>query len=443
MPENETTTSAPCSKCKPCLECGDNCPCKQEDPSKPIPKPECLCVNCKETCHCSNLKSMPKLNVPESKCPSNCKCPKEGTDTTSQCLDDIVAKQDGDAGAKEKEKLKADLTKIVDAAKKARQAYTREKYDEYKKRWKFQNGEIVKLLHKFECSVCCWACVLECHINPLLNELNRAELMLHDSGKLIGEINDLLDKQYYVTRYIQGKNRTADRILRVIKAWESPATSIDKALNDNDKLIADISKQMGLQPGKVIYDIFITLIPRHMAIAPETEKNNIPSKYIDIFKCKCNFGAGAKDECCDVNTGQLGFLERLVSPQASLIDPDNYFDLICCLIKCRYEPVANILIEANIELQKINNEIERNLKIVGPSWPAEFEKNARAAIPSEVDCIKYPHNPDKKDPCASDEPKKKDEQPERPKDKGDCGDGNSPAQAAKVQNEGGGDADNN
>lgn len=353
-----------------------------------------------------------------------CKCDQPGT--TVDCLEKFVVAQEGDVGAADKAKLKAELVKLVETTKKARQDYTREKYDELVDKWKKQDVLIADLLRKLECAVSCWKCILECHVCPLLNDLHYSEKWLYNDGELYDKVHDLYDQRYWLDGYREQAELTLNRIKNVLKAWESPATSIEKVINADDKDIEAIGKLIGSQPGKAIYDVFFRLVPFHLAIAPP--KDVAETKIDKRFTEFCDCGDRAPDDCCGPDVGERSFRKRLIPPQAYLINPDDYFKLICCLIESRYEPAANTVIEINIQIDKLKSEIERHEKAIGPGWQAEFEKNAKAAIPSVIDCCEYEqehdHDCDKKkygqeDPKQEGEDEKKQENPNQYDQAGD------------------------
>jgi len=202
-------------------------------------------------------------------------------------------------------------------------------------------------------------------------------------------VNDLYDLQYWLTRDRGVKDRRLNRIKAVLKAWEAPATTIEKAINDNKALIDSLGPFIGPHPGKAIYDVFLVLIPRHLAIAPppiDADHTTLIDKKFTEF-CPCD--AGTPDDCCGPDVGDLSFRQRLVGPMAYLIDPGAYYDMICCLVKKRYTPANLALGKADAALAKVNAQITAYEKAIGEGWKADFDKNARAAIPSDINCCDY------------------------------------------------------
>jgi hypothetical protein len=94
--------------------------------------------------------------------------------------------------------------------------------------------------------------------------------------------------------------------------------------------------------------------------------------------------------------GYLTFRDRLVGPLPYLIDPNDYFKLICCLVEKRYTPAKDAVTKDDSELIKVNALITGYEKALGETWKADFEKAARAAIPSDIDCCDYEKHDDEK-----------------------------------------------
>lgn len=348
---------------------------------------------------CEDPPAVEIPNPPEPpKCPDPdpcCKCPSDPKDP-SECLQTLLDAQPGDAGAAEKTKFKAELTKLLETARKAKQDYTRDKYKELVERWVKQDADIAELIRKLECAVWCWKCILECFVCTLLNGLHDAEKRLYDDGKLYADVHDLYDKQYWLKRYREIKQRRFDRIKNVLKAWETPAATIEKTLNDNKTLIDAIGPLIGSQPGKAIYDVFFRLIPLHLAIAPPAGAKTT-TKIDKRFTEFCGCDVPVHDDCCGADVGERSLRQRLIPPQPFLIDPDNYFDVICCLVEKRYAKANEDLNNIDIEIAKVNGKIQNFEKALADGWQKEFEKNAKAAIPSVIDCCDYEKHDDDDD----------------------------------------------
>lgn len=368
---------------------GHECP-PHVDPA-PQPKPPAngdACGKLPET-------TPPDLKKPEP-CPEpdrDCKCP-EKPGSTSNCLEDLIAKQAAEIVAAENaEKFKKDLESLLEKAKAASQDYTRDKYEKLVEEWLKQDAAIAELIRKLVCAVPCWRCILDCFVCPLLNELHYAEKWLYDDGKLYTEVNDLYDLRYWHTRDKEVKERTFNRIKNVLTAWEKPAQTIEKALNDNRALAEAAGKVIGSEPGKAIYDVFLRLIPMHLAIAPPAGADTM-TKIDERFAKFCECNQGTPDDCCGPDVGVLSLRQRLVGPQPYLIDPNAYFTLVCCLVEKRYGPAKDLLSKAQTDLADVENKIAR-YKSQLEDGLKNLEKTAKGAIPSVIDCCDYePHDDD-------------------------------------------------
>jgi hypothetical protein len=206
-------------------------------------------------------------------------------------------------------------------------------------------------------------------------------------------VYDLYDLQYWHTRDKAAKERRFNRIKSVLTAWETPAKTIEKALNDNRALIEAACKAICNEPGKAIYDVFLRLVPMHLAIAPPEESNwetKIDKRYTEF--CECN--KGKPDYCCGPDVGEWSLRQRLIGPQPYLIDPNDYFKLICCLVEKRYAPAKDALSKAVTDLAAVGDRIAR-YEAQLTNGIKDFEKNAKAAIPSVIDCCDYERDHDK------------------------------------------------
>src|SRR5947209_10819419 len=107
----------------------------------------------------------PKLPKPRT-CETRCTCPTPPAPPHS-CFDKLIAKQDNIANrAGRASEIKADLTALRDQANKAKQTYTRQKYQDFVKRWKQLDKDIAGAIEIVTCNTKCWWCVLECHVCP-------------------------------------------------------------------------------------------------------------------------------------------------------------------------------------------------------------------------------------------------------------------------------------
>jgi hypothetical protein len=333
----------------------------------------------------------PELKPPE-KCPEpDCNCPK-GPGATPNCLEDLIAKQAAEiAAAKKAEAFKKDLEELLTKAKAAAQDYTRQKYDSLVKQWVELDGLIAAFIRKVECALPCWRCVIECYICPILNDLHYAEQWLYGDNTLPGDVHNLYDLQYWHTRDKAQKERRFNRIKEVLGAWDKPATAIEKILRDNKTLLESLDKSPSSAAGSVVVDLFLKLVPMHLAVAPPSGSawtTKIGKEYT-VF-CECDTPPGEPDNCCGPDVGERTLRQRLIGPQPYLIDPNDYFTLICCLVEKRYGPAKDALGKAEADLAAVDDRIDRHKKQIEAGLNKEaFEKSAKGAIPSVIDCCVF------------------------------------------------------
>jgi hypothetical protein len=331
----------------------------------------------------------PKLNDPDP-CPkSDCDCP-PGIGPDPTCLDDLIAQQTTQITAAAKaQAFKAELEGLLAKAKAAKQDYTRVKYESLRKRWVDEDIAVAELIRKLVCALGCWKCVIECYICPLLNQIRDAEKRLYLDGVQYADVKTLYQLQFWLARDKEAKDRRFTRIKTILAAWEKPATTIDKVLTDNAALIDASSKLLGTDPGKAVYDIFFKLVPMHLAIAPPATSpdwtTRISADYT-VF-CVCDKDPDPED-CCGPNVGDLGVRQRLTPPQPYLIDPADYMDMICCLVKTFYAPAKEALAKAESDSVNNDNDIKRYLAVIDNGFK-NIEKDAKGAIPPNVDCCDF------------------------------------------------------
>jgi hypothetical protein len=331
-------------------------------------------------------------DLPVTKCPSppeptvcqpTCKCP-PGPTKTKDCLEELIEQQIGPITKGDKAKaFKAELEALLGKANAGSQDYTRDKYDKLLKQWSEEDAQIVDLIYKLKCALPCWRCIIDCHICPLLHELTLAEERLLGDGGVHTKVFNLYDQLYWQNRDKAAKERRFNRIKNVLAAWEKPGPTIEKALADNAKLIADICKSLCTEPAKAVYDVFFKLVPLHLAIAPPPSVKKSKIDPTDLQFCWCDKGCG--DVCCGVDVGEPRMALRLIGPQPFLIEPKDYFKLICCLVECRYLKAKEQLSDAEGAVATTEALIKRSQAVLDNGLKT-FEKDAKAAIPSVIDC---------------------------------------------------------
>lgn len=371
----------------------------QECPPQPDPAPQPHPPTKGEECEALPTTTPPEIVKP-TKCPDPvppCECPAP-PGSSSNCLETLIADQAAQIAAAEKAKtFKADLETLLGKAKAAGQEYNRDKYDGLVKRWVEADAAIAELIRKLVCAVPCWRCIIECHVCPLLNELHYAEQWLYATapapapGTTPPTVPNLHDLLYWHTRDKEAKERRFLRIKKVVEVWtlEKPAQTIDRILGENQKLIETAGKLLGsTDASKAVYDVFLRLVPLHLAIAPPKGSawtTKIAKEYTEF--CGCD--TGTKDDCCGPDVGEWGLRQRLIGPQPYLIDPNAYFDVICCLVEKRYAPAKDALAEAEAKIVTVDGEIKRYKALLTEERLKALHQEARAAIPSNVDCCDY------------------------------------------------------
>ena len=328
----------------------------------------------------------PTLVVPEP-CEVDCTCPKPpGSRPT--CIDNLITKYTNEIAAADAAKtFKADLDAVLTKAKAADQDYTRDKYVALVKAWAENDDKIADLIRRLVCALPCWKCLIECYVCQLLDEMRIAEEYLWADTAMPAELHNIYDLQYWYVRDAAVKDRQFQRIKAVIAAWEKPAATIDAANKANATLIDAINKSLGPENGKAAYDLFIKLVPQHLAIAPPRDskwKTKIAKEYTQF--CKCD--VGKPDDCCGPDVGVLSFRQRLIGPQPHLLDPKHFFKVICCLVEQRYAPAKDASTKANAAVSMIADKIKGYQDTAGKvtgglGWA---DKTIRPAIPSSIVC---------------------------------------------------------
>lgn len=329
----------------------------------------------------------PHWDKPEKcKIDEYCNCP-DTPSSDPNCLEKMISDKASALAAAEKDKVfKADLEALLGKANTAKGEYTVDKYEKLGKQWAEQDEQIAELIRKLVCALPCWRCVIECYVCPFVNRMVEAEARLKWDPKNYPKAFNHYDLLHWHTRDKVVKEARFNRIRSVLVAWEKPAQSIDKNLTDNAKLIADANKALGTEPSKVAFDVFMKLVPMHLAIAPpEANKKGwetcIDKKYTKF--CECDMSC--PDDCCGPDVGEFSIRQRLVGPQAYLIHPDQYLPLICCIVEKRYGPAQKQLTDAEGEVLKIEAAIKSDKDAIDNGLK-NFDKEAKNAIPTDVLC---------------------------------------------------------
>lgn len=325
----------------------------------------------------------PPLKDPQKCCPDpDCNCPVLPP-SSSNCFDDLIAQQAKQISEAESAKaFKTELESLLTKAKAASLEYTQQKYGKLVSDWCGLDCQISELIRKLVCAVPCWRCLIECYVCPLLYEVRYDEQRLWGDGTLYTEVHSLSDLRYWLDRDQQRKKRVLDRIQGVLAAWEKPAQTIEKAIADNTALHAASGRLLSTDATKAVYDVFLQLVPKHLAIAPpgnSPHKTRIAKQYTEF--CDCD--KGEPDDCCGPDVGVPSLRQQLIGPQPYLIDPAKFFSVICCLTTERYLPAKNAYATAKSDFESVDNDYNR-LKAEIVDKMKSIGTNAKASFP--VDC---------------------------------------------------------
>jgi hypothetical protein len=346
-----------------------------------------------------DCKDLPDTTPPEWKPPDKCvpdpecNCPSQPPSSGPDCLQNLIDAETAAITAAERAKaFKAELEAFLAKAKAAAQEYNRAKYDKLLKQWQDQDRDIAELIRKLVCALPCWRCVIECYICPLIYDLRDSEQRLYDGDwkdyYSDYKAHNLYDLRYWLDRDRDFKTQTWQRIKNVLAAWEKPAQTIEKNLADDAKLISDCNKALGTDPSTVVFDVFFKLVPMHLAIAPPATSDELKTQIDKKFTEFCDCDKDDPDNCCGPDVGKLSWRQRLIGPQPYLVDPNFYFDIICCLVEKRYLPAKDLVAKAEAAYQKTDNEIQRRKAQIDNALKT-FEKDAKGAIPGDIDCCDY------------------------------------------------------
>jgi hypothetical protein len=335
----------------------------------------------------------PTLPDPEP-CAQPCCCPPRNG-STGTCLDELIDEQTKQINEADRAKsFKADLEDLLKKAKSAKLEYTRGKYTDLRDRWERQDTAIADLIAKLVCAVPCWWCLIECEVCTLIYAIRDAEFRLNGDGTLSTTVGSLRDLRYWQERNRDAKKEVFDRIKLVLAAWEKPAQTLDKILTDDAKLIEDAKKNLATESAGTVFDVFMKLIPMHLAIAPRGVTSKIAAEYATF--CDCD--EGEPDDCCGPDVGKWTIRQKLIGPQPYLVDPDKFFDIICCLAAERYNPAKDQLAVAESDLAKTDSDIKRALSDIDQK-KASIAADFKANVANPIDCDNYKPK-GSTDPCS-------------------------------------------
>lgn len=336
---------------------------------------------CGERCPALPNGTPPILKEPEKCPPARCDCPAPPP-TTSTCLDDMIAKQAKEIKEGERAKqFKTDLEALLATAKAATVDYTPDKYKKLLAEWERLDADIAEFIRKLVCAVHCWRCIVECQICPMIYDIRAKEQMLYGNRRRYDEVHSLNDLLYWHDINRQEKMERLTRIKSVLSAWEKPAATIEKVLADNAKLLAECGRMLAPDAGKLVYDVFLKLVPMHLAIAPPASSGKV-TRIAREFIAFCECDTGDPDDCCGPDVGIPTLRQRLIQPQPYLIPPGEYFEVICCLAKQRYLPAKEAWSAAESAYESVADQIKRYTDDIAEGLK-NFDQNARAALPAD------------------------------------------------------------
>lgn len=290
---------------------------------------------------------------------------------TNESIETEIDKISGQLAVAERLKeYKATLEALLQKTKSALEEYPAKKYADLVKRWQDQDRSLKDLIAKLQCSIPNWDNLLQQGVAPLfvkIADLKSDLRMAPEGAEPAPGTGDGLyarrERQQLRLAHLQARYEKARLYLA---AWEKPAPTLEKILNENDKLAADIKKTMG-QPEApaLLYDMFFKLLPMHYLIAPpDARPTRVNAKE---FVIRCAGAQAWKD------------LKEMLGPQPMLIEPANYLDHIVNGPLAEYNTAKTRLAEAAGDLQKTQDEIKRSEKALDEQRKT-LEKAARAAL---------------------------------------------------------------
>ncbi len=365
---------------------------------------------------CPELPQPPKVPEPPQRtpCPQPCLCPSPPGGPSKDCLDKLIREQAKVVAQAERAKVFVEeLKEFQGKVASAQMDYTQARYNELKKLWQDQDKLIADLTEKVKCAVPCWECLLECRLCRLLEDIRTLEDRLNGTGGITDKVYSLIDLQFWHQRNVAQLQARVDRISGALAAWEKLSATLGDALDKNGALIIELPTALAADPAKAIYDIFMTLLPRHWAIRPRGAASGIKDKFIEV--CSCD--DGEPDACCGPDVGVRSLRERLVGTLPYIVDPVDFPDIVCCLITERLGPASDLLATAQADLAATSTEIEEAKKLIADKTAA-IEASFRAELGNPIDCSGY----HKKEPPAPPPPSL----PPSPPQNGGCQDETKP-----------------
>ena len=279
--------------------------------------------------------------------PTDCNCP-TAPGSTPNCLEDLIAKQaDEIAAADEGQGVQGGSRS---AARQGEGGQPGLHARQVRRRWSSsgceQDAEIAELISKLVCAV---AVLALRHRVLRLPAAQRARTTPSSgstaTARCYADVHNLYDLQYWHTRDKDAEGaHVRSHQGRARGLGEAGGDDREGPRRDNATLLDDAATSRSApQPGKVR----LRPVPQARAAAPGDRAAGSGSKWTTRIDkeytefCECD--AGEPDDCCGPDVGELSLRQRLIGPQPYLIDPNDYFTLICCLVEKRYAPAKDAL----------------------------------------------------------------------------------------------------
>ena len=133
------------------------------------------------------------------------------------------------------------------------------------------------------------------------------------------------------------KERRLDRIKGVLAAWEKPATTIEKSRRTTmPRLIETAEQRPGQRPSKAV----VRRVPATRADASGDraagELGMDDRRSARSTRSSASATPASRTTAAVPTSASQPVRQRLIGPQPYLIDPNDYFDVICCLVEKRY-----------------------------------------------------------------------------------------------------------
>lgn len=334
-------------------------------------------------------------------CEQPCCCPSDPGGGSSDCLQSVITEESKKIAAADQAKAFVDvLGQIQKSANDAKGKYTRSVYESLRDGWiKFDGDLLLRVTKQLECTIRCWECVVECRLCPLLKAIRDRQLVLDGKvDNLPKSVDSLRELLCWHQRNVAFRQADFDRVNGVLTAWVTdPVGKLQKAMADNIDLAGKILDTMATDNVGALWNIFMRLLPLHMAIAPRGQKSAIDPAYLTICD---NCDPDDPTWCCTVHVGERSIRQQLIGPVPYIVDPDRYPDVICCLVTQRYQKASVLLAKAKAEYAEVQSRIERVTTEIGDRKKS-LADDFKGDLTTPIDCKQYWKKPanGQDDPC--------------------------------------------